>query len=592
MSVTQKYIDLKYDDGKLTIEEVLNKEKLPVVVRTCRTGSQTVQTDFPQDKDILFQQASKETFAHVKVLKFYDNEKMQTNKGAEYVLEHDTFVDEEYLMPLKFPGKIKLVRRPGSRGRYLTIKQVIGDCPSFVKAENDTKAYLSSDMKQVVTVPAKTVLELKRICTKRDNDCMFLECSDGYKTYTFSENDHINFTVVEKNTLYNLEELPTMPSLRKVILFHGITPHAIVLKDNALRSAMCTIVEGPIEVLGFVNIEYLTCWIRNNHLNTYETMLVPKKMWKNTYVQKRCLHTEEEKENYISKKFGHCLKSDFVSKSLYFLSLGLSDVTWLRSPEFFKQNLEGNVLYEIVKLSYCDSSDEDTVYVEIEEPRPPVPERDKTSKIKIKKSLSETQLKASEVEQGLAKAVVDVKPLLPKPKDLAKTDNVSNTDKASKENDEKRDQLSSRSLPVLQGESRSIHDKNYTPLELTKSSRIYETLEAFGDSLPLGYSKNISDKSQQYIEVGQVKKVLEDNQTEEDFYNYSVKEVSFCFEHCGLKSLADICYEKKLDGSFFKGFNDWKELSLTNLDIIILKKMIYQGWRSKDDSTYGVSTHM
>ncbi|XP_045159053.2 uncharacterized protein LOC123524707 [Mercenaria mercenaria] len=580
MSLTQKYIDLKYDDETLTIEEVLNKEKLPIVVRRkCQTRSQTTETDIPEGTDILFQYVSKETFARVKVLSFYDNEKMQTENGAEYVLEHDTFIGNEYLMPLKFPGKVKLVRRPGSSGRYLTIKQVIADCPSFVKADNDAKAYISSDMKKVVTVPAKTVLELKRIFTKADANGMYLECSDGLKTYTFNEHDSINFTVIEKNTLYSLEELPHMPVLPKVVLFHGVTPHDIVLKDSALRSAMCTFVDGPVEILRFVSVEYLTCWVRDNHLKTYETMIVPKRFWKNTFVQKRCLHSVEEKDNYISKKFGHCLESDFVSKSLYFLSMSLSEVTWLRSPDFFKQNLEGNVLYDIVKIPYCDSSDEDDVYAEIYEPRPPVPDRDKTSKAK-----------ASEIGKGVSKAVVDEKPLSLKDNesyDLTKTESAKN------KNTKKQEPTAQRSLPHLQGESRKILDKKYTPLEFTKpSSRIYETLEQFGDSLPLGYSKNIPDKSQQYVEAGQVKKVLEDNQTEWDFYNYSVKEVSFCFEHCGLKSLADMCYEKKLDGSFFKGFNDWKELSLTSLDIIILKKMIYEGWRSKDDSTYGVSTHM
>ena len=123
---SMKYTDLTYDDDALTIEELLKKEKLPIVVRMCRTRNQSTQVDITKGQEFLLQQTSKELFAHVKVLKFYNNEEMQTQKGAEYVLEHETFVGKEYLMPLEFPGYIKLVRRPGSRGRYLTIKQVSG----------------------------------------------------------------------------------------------------------------------------------------------------------------------------------------------------------------------------------------------------------------------------------------------------------------------------------------------------------------------------------------------------------------------------------------------------------------------------------
>lgn len=133
-------------------------------------------------------------------------------------------------------------------------------------------------------------------------------------------------------------------------------------------------------------------------------------------------------------------------------------------------------------------------------------------------------------------------------------------------------------------------------LEFSNPDRTYDKLNICGDSapklLPLGYSDSPVDKSGQYIELGQVRKVLDDKQTEEDFFKYTVKEVSFCFEHCGLKGLADLCYKKKIDGSFFRGFADWSELNMSNLDVLILKKVIYEGWRSKDDSTYSVGTSL
>ena len=199
-------------------------------------------------------------------------------------------------------------------------------------------------------------------------------------------------------------------------------------------------------------------------------------------------------------------------------------------------------------------------------------------------------------EHEPSKPNIDVKPAQYKhikSREILKTESSPKMERYTHTSSEKGDSRQ-RSLPSIPGEKKKACDNipKYTQLEFSKQSRVYESLDVYGDSLPLGYSKNIPEKAQQYLEVGQVKKVLEDNQTQEDFYDYSVKEVSFCFEHCGMKNLADICYDKKLDGSFFKGFSDWKELNLSSLDVIILKKVIYEGWRSKDDSSYAINTHM
>ncbi|XP_060576321.1 uncharacterized protein LOC132733677 isoform X2 [Ruditapes philippinarum] len=468
--------------------------------------------------------------------------------------------------------------------------QVIDDCPAFVKVEQDAEAFLTNDKKQKVTIKAMAILELKNILHSYSGIHTEAEFSDGIQTYTFSENDNVNFTIVEKDTLYSLNSLPQINLLPKVIVFHEITPHNIALKDVTLRSAMCTIVEGPIEILDFVNVEYLTCWTRQKRLKTFETVLIPRQLWNKVSAQKRCLHSEDDREKHLTKKFGSCLRSQFVSKSLYFMQNDASEVTWLRCPEFFKQHLEGNTLYDVIRLPFYDSSDDENIYQDIEEPVPRIPERGNTDS-KIITSVIDDRKKMFGNMQASIRANTGEKGMPPKYKkstEMVETEIIGST---KQEKILAGDQLQ-RSLPSIPERKNTTRDNKYTKLEVTKPSRVYESLDVYGDSLPLGYSKNIPDKSQQYLEVGQVKKVLQENQTEEDFYNYTVKEVSFCFEHCGLKSLADICYDKKLDGSFFRGFSDWQELNLSNLDVIILKKMIYEGWRSKDDSTYAISTHM
>ncbi|XP_053394524.1 uncharacterized protein LOC128555635 isoform X4 [Mercenaria mercenaria] len=283
MACSSKLRDLKCEDETLAVQDIINGDTLPIVVRTTSVASEEVQTDIPEDTDILFQSVSEEKCAHIKVLQFYDNKKVQQEKGGEYVLEHDTFVGNEYLMPLSFHGKVKFVRRPGSRGRYLTIKQVV--------------------------------------------------------------------------------------------LFQEIHAEDAVLKDHTLRSAMLTMVEGPIEVLGFKVVEYLIGWIRNKNHKTYETILVPKNIWNKMYIQKLCFYDDEEKQKCIKRKYGQCLISDFVSKSLYLLPLDQCEVTWLRSPDLFKRNSTGNKLYDVVQITFEDSSDDNeeeevSLYAEIDRTAP------------------------------------------------------------------------------------------------------------------------------------------------------------------------------------------------------------------------------
>ncbi|XP_053394521.1 uncharacterized protein LOC128555635 isoform X1 [Mercenaria mercenaria] len=373
MACSSKLRDLKCEDETLAVQDIINGDTLPIVVRTTSVASEEVQTDIPEDTDILFQSVSEEKCAHIKVLQFYDNKKVQQEKGGEYVLEHDTFVGNEYLMPLSFHGKVKFVRRPGSRGRYLTIKQVLADSPALVKVENETKAFLSSDMEQTVMIQAKTVLELKRIYSTEKG--VFLECADGDRKCTFHENDEVNFTVFEKETLYTLTELSDTSFLPQVVLFQEIHAEDAVLKDHTLRSAMLTMVEGPIEVLGFKVVEYLIGWIRNKNHKTYETILVPKNIWNKMYIQKLCFYDDEEKQKCIKRKYGQCLISDFVSKSLYLLPLDQCEVTWLRSPDLFKRNSTGNKLYDVVQITFEDSSDDNeeeevSLYAEIDRTAP------------------------------------------------------------------------------------------------------------------------------------------------------------------------------------------------------------------------------
>lgn len=88
------------------------------------------------------------------------------------------------------------------------------------------------------------------------------------------------------------------------------------------------------------------------------------------------------------------------------------------------------------------------------------------------------------------------------------------------------------------------------------------------------------------LSMKEAQHLFHDNLTADDFYKYTVLETTHCFRHCGLETLADKCYEHRLDGSFFKNF-DLDELkkdpfNLTSFNVLKVQKMIFDGWRPKN----------
>ncbi|XP_053396504.1 uncharacterized protein LOC123551057 [Mercenaria mercenaria] len=92
-----------------------------------------------------------------------------------------------------------------------------------------------------------------------------------------------------------------------------------------------------------------------------------------------------------------------------------------------------------------------------------------------------------------------------------------------------------------------------------------------------GYDISVPSSNSNYI--------LETNETEDRFYQYSVLETSHCFRHCGLEQFADECLKNRLDGSFFRNFNlqvmKRDPFHLSTFEVLKVRKIIFEGWRPK-----------
>lgn len=86
------------------------------------------------------------------------------------------------------------------------------------------------------------------------------------------------------------------------------------------------------------------------------------------------------------------------------------------------------------------------------------------------------------------------------------------------------------------------------------------------------------------IDVKDLERVLREGQTAEDFYDYSVEQVTQCFKKIALPQVAKLCENERIDGSFFKDLSEEEikvHLQLENFHCIKVKKAIFDGWRPK-----------
>lgn len=128
------------------------------------------------------------------------------------------------------------------------------------------------------------------------------------------------------------------------------------------------------------------------------------------------------------------------------------------------------------------------------------------------------------------------------------------------------------------------------PTDESKDEQIeMERYDEVNDAI-LGRDKDVKQKYE-YIHMLSSDYALEDlnlicrdNQTCDDFYNYSVNQVFYCFHMCSVDNLAEECRKQKLDGKFFKGFDiDILRKAPYNLDpfSVVKVRTIIDGWRPK-----------
>lgn len=619
-----------------------DKNDFPVVVKTCGSTvpykDQEESTRLPQDTDIMLEKKICVQYAHIRVLPLHDKDRLMKDKGEDYVMEHENFENEELLLPLNYPGKLKIIPRPGTRMRYGSIAQVIDDLPRFIRCDTDTMAIAKETSVTDKLIGKQTLLEIKGVTSSAG--AKLLECSDGKQTYVFKENCRVNFTAFLDTKVYTLQSLQTNFAnvLPKVIQFQDVDPYDIVFQSDEMASGMLSTIGSPIELLGCVMRDILVGWIRDKQKRSYKTVLIPHNMWNTEFVQLRPLEAEI-KANFLDRKYGFCKDSDFVRNTLYFLYVERTEVTFLRSPNLYRQRTEGDERREILPVYFNDSSGEEPPDYEeppdVDEPpsvpgrspisaQVPLPTRIKSMERAQRKSIKFFQVhselfqwfnrrskKNPEKPSSRERKRNDYKPVVlpkstPTPAPRSSLCETPSSKSVGNNNDGNETEVQS---PIVCIDSVPPNISKVSlgkrPLPPCPTDRPPVNLPPFSPDISV---PNRPSSSYDYPEPGEwdpkrldtlikpgyvkvnsreQKNIYRDNQTPDDFYKYSVVEVAECFRICALDKLGKECYQQRVDGEFLRNFDSSQLTSepfnLTPFEVLKVKKIIFEGWRPKLD---------
>lgn len=223
--------------------------------------------------------------------------------------------------------------------------------PPFVRTEEDLVAVPPGGNGINAIIPAKTILQTKRRFKMETTDTELLQLTCGPITYTFSANAHVNFVESLDAKTYTLTELMQFKEFPVVIEFQDFYHTDIIHFDDTLASAMLLFIQGPIEILGTVQVEVLMGWVREHQMKTYQTVVIPVGLWDSLLVQ-RCLLDETLKAHFLKRKFAQCPDSEFVTEGLYMLKLSRSDIVWLKSPALFTHSSYGDSLKTALEIDF------------------------------------------------------------------------------------------------------------------------------------------------------------------------------------------------------------------------------------------------
>lgn len=123
---------MHFSEKVYNIQSAIQQLELPLVVKSENeypkgASSNTSYEDtlrLPPSSINLLERKTAIAFAQVTVLDFHDPEQMERENGINFIESHSEYEDENYLLPITYSGKCKIIHPPGKTKRYIDVSKV------------------------------------------------------------------------------------------------------------------------------------------------------------------------------------------------------------------------------------------------------------------------------------------------------------------------------------------------------------------------------------------------------------------------------------------------------------------------------------
>lgn len=405
-------LDMNFSDSIYNIDSTIRKFGFPVVIKSMSPcdDKKSYKKDeiedyydnaqkLPYGSITMLEKKLTLQFAHVTVMEFRDPDKVQKEKGIEFIESHSEYEDEDYLLPLSYDGKCKIVHPSGRRKRYCDITELIKDLPRLILMV-DKLVLVDPESEDVTVIPAGEILEI--VDVKMVKTIRHLVCKDKTeKCIKISEESTpVNITAIADTEEYTIGQVANSMYLPKCIEFEDVSPYDIVIYDDFWANHLLVMSGGPFRVNATVEREVVLGWCipiePNGTVRPFRTVLIPKNKWKNQKVKVRNFKTNTERLQFIKKHFPGRSDSEYISNKFYLMDAETyPGIVWLQNRKPISQDTwhprdsgRFRPLPLPVEREALPDSDLERDYEEpipAVEPAPPVPPREVKLPTRIEK---------------------------------------------------------------------------------------------------------------------------------------------------------------------------------------------------------------
>ncbi|XP_052278133.1 uncharacterized protein LOC127876747 [Dreissena polymorpha] len=596
--------------GAITLTAIKNgNHTFPVLVRTLPSDYEVPnEEDLPDDDDVLLDKLGNFNLARVRVLPFTDEDASRKNKGERLVTTRKKLEGQEVWISAEYRGTLKILKSSQRPRRFISISQVLENCPRFVKVGGDMDSCLKGlSPGSGKLVPENSILELRGVIPNENTPYTYLECSTGDCVFYFRDDQIANMVEVDDPTSYSLLGLKqkSIP-LPLQIMFDPMPWNDISLKDDEKKYDAYALFHGPLVLLQFVCTSHIIAWtkVENDDPSNRHLAIIPKSIHDTLKVSVYEPISEKDKNEYLDANFTDYEQNIWIREHSFVIPTKRDKqfyMTWLKRPNLYLSIPEYDLpIDDLTGHSTASPPDaQPSTYGAVAQGVGQAPEVYPKLPFPVKKNDTNWKHKLEEKARlGFNKLHKEMLIVWKKSKEKASEIRDSGGKQINRLLQKSKSQGSNETETENEYSGQAnLKPPSSPPIIPPKPSQRLKHSQSMKDRpLPPPPSEHMAPlhkTENQNFKIYETRKtqygVMESArgwQLNKDFYSFTAFDVHECMKFCfpDNPQVADTCLKEKLDGEFFKTCDlekFGKDVGLTGINSIKFTQIVKQGWRPK-----------